>query len=278
MPVLTLRDGVDLAYQDVGDGPVLLLVHGWGVHGGFFHPQIESLSDRFRLIAPDLRGHGGTPGVGSMTIAQLADDLSQFVKALDLKSVIGIGWSMGAQVLWTTLLGPARPRFAGMVVVDMGPRIVSDGGWTLGVKRGYESSTAPILQQVMQADWPAYAAFLANGLVADGAQAERTELIAWVTAEVAKNTPGPLADLWGSVTVQDFRETLGGLDLPVLIAHGARSQLYTPQTAADLAARLPDARVVAFEHSGHAPNLEEPETFNATIADFAQSAFDTSKT
>jgi pimeloyl-[acyl-carrier protein] methyl ester esterase len=278
MPVLTLRDGVNLAYEDVGQGPLLLLVHGWGVNGRFFHPQIEALADSFRLIAPDLRGHGRTPGVAPMTIGQLADDVTQLTEALDLTDVVGVGWSMGAQVLWTALLGPARPRFVGMVAVDMGPRIVSDGGWTLGVKRGYESSTAPMLQQVMQADWPAYAAFLANGLVADGAQGERTELIAWVTAEVSKNVPGPLADLWGSVTVQDFRDTLGGLDLPVLIAHGAKSQLYTAQTAADLAARLPDARIVAFEHSGHAPNLEEPETFNTTIADFAQAIFGNPKT
>lgn len=278
MPVLTLRDGVDLAYEDVGQGPVLLMVHGWGVNGGFFHPQAKGLADRFRVIAPDLRGHGRTAAAEPMTIAQLADDVSQLADALDLKAVIGVGWSMGAQVLWTALLGPARPRFAGLVVIDMAPRIVSDGGWTLGVKRGYESSTAPMLQQVMQADWPAYAAFLANGLVADGAQAERADLIAWVSAEVSKNDPAPLAELWGSLTVQDFRETLGRLDLPVLIAHGAKSQLYTAETAADLAARLPNARVVAFEHSGHAPNLEEPETFNATIAGFAQAVFDTSKT
>lgn len=271
MASLTLRDGLNMAYEDVGSGPVLLLVHGWGVHGGFFAPQIAALSKRFRVIAPDLRGHGRTPAAEPMTIGQLADDVAQLVEALDLQDIVAVGWSMGAQVVWTTLLGPARPRFAGMVVVDMGARIVSDGGWTLGVKRGYESSTAPLLQQVMKADWPAYAAFLANGLVADGAQGERAELIAWVSAEVAKNDPGPLAELWASLTIQDFRETLSGLDLPVLIAHGARSQLYAADTAEDLAHRLPDARVAALSNSGHAPNLEEPDAFNALIADFALS-------
>ena len=56
---------------------------------------------------------------------------------------------------------------------------------------------------------------------------------------------------------------------PTLIVHGAQSQLYGDDTADHLVAALPHARAVRFERSGHAPHLEEPELFNATLKDFA---------
>lgn len=270
MPAITLSDGARLTYRDAGRGPVLLFVHGWGVNGNFFKAQIDGLSDRFRVIVPDLRGHGDTPAAEPMTIERLAEDMIELTDALNLERVLGVGWSLGAMVLWSALQGPGRDRFAGMVAIDMAPRIVSDGGWKLGVKSGYDSSVTPLLQQAMLADWPAYGRHLAQALVAEGTQDEKADLLDWTASEVARNDPAPLARLWGSLSAQDFRDTLGDLDLPVLVAHGAQSQLYGPETAKDLAERLPRARIVAFQASGHAPPLEEPEAFNSAIADFAR--------
>jgi pimeloyl-ACP methyl ester carboxylesterase len=68
---------------------------------------------------------------------------------------------------------------------------------------------------------------------------------------------------------QDFRDELARIEQPSLIVHGAHSQLYGPDTAAYLAHALPDARAVRFDHSGHAPHLEEPELFNRLVRDFA---------
>ena len=62
---------------------------------------------------------------------------------------------------------------------------------------------------------------------------------------------------------------LDGFDLPTLIIHGAKSQLYAAATSLYLEARLPDDRRISFERSGHAPHLEEPDRFNRVIAEFA---------
>ena len=91
MAVLELSDGLDLAYEDVGSGRPVLLVHGWGAHGGFFAPQQEALKARFRVITPDLRGHRHTPGEGPMTVDRLAQDMAELLEALDLRDVVGVG-------------------------------------------------------------------------------------------------------------------------------------------------------------------------------------------
>jgi pimeloyl-[acyl-carrier protein] methyl ester esterase len=158
-----------------------------------------------------------------------------------------------------------------MVVVDMTPRIVNDADWSLGLKGGYDLRTAAAARQAMLADWPSYGAAMARNVTAEGLEAEREGLIEWIALAAARNAPEPLSHLWASLAEQDFRGELERFDLPTLIAHGARSQLYPVETSLFLEDRLPDARRIAFEHSGHAPHLEEPEVFNRVVTEFAAS-------
>src|SRR3546814_12035492 len=91
-------------------------------HRGFFARQHE-LADAFRLISIDIRGHGESRAVGDApTIQQLAADVSGLAQSLDLQDAIGVGWSLGASVLWHVLTGPAAHRFVGSVLVHMAPR------------------------------------------------------------------------------------------------------------------------------------------------------------
>jgi pimeloyl-[acyl-carrier protein] methyl ester esterase len=158
-----------------------------------------------------------------------------------------------------------------MVVVDMTPRIVNDPDWKLGLKGGYDLKASLAARRAMLADWPAFGAAMARSVIAEGLDAERRGLIEWIALAVARNAPEPLSHLWGSLTGQDFRDDLAGFDLPTVIAHGALSQLYPIETSLFLETHLADARRVAFERSGHAPHLEEPEAFNQLITEFAAS-------
>lgn len=269
MAQLELNDGLSMAYSDTGSGRPLLLVHGWAASGRFFHLQKAHLETDFRVIVPDLRGHGASPSPDSrLSVDLLAADLVALAQRLDLQDAVAVGWSMGAMVVWRALALGLEDRLAGMAVVDMTPRIVNDAGWSLGLKGGYDLRAAAAAQQAMTADWPAYGAAMARAVTAEGLEAERRPLIEWVALAVARNAPGPLAHLWGSLAEQDFRDELPGFDLPSLIVHGARSQLYPVETSLFLEDRLPDARRIAFEHSGHAPHLEEPGEFNRVVTEF----------
>lgn len=268
MDRFTASDGGIIAYRDSGAGESrrpLVLLHGLMAHGGFFRPQ-DSLATRFRLISIDLRGHGGSVHPGERpTVERAAADVAELVETLDLQGAVGVGWSLGATVLWHVLAGPAARRFAGAVVVDMTARVRNDEDWALGLSaEACEARTAAI-----QADFPAFAASAGQAIFAQPVAERHRETAEWASAEFARSDPGAIASLWASLERQDVRTLLKQIRHPTLIVHGGQSPLYGADTADHLVAALPDARAVRFERSGHAPHLEEPELFNRTIAEFA---------
>src|SRR3954466_8811826 len=95
-------------------------------HGGIFRAPADLAKD-FRVIAIDLRGHGASARPGERpTVEQLAADVSELAASLGLEGAIGVGWSMGATVLWHVVSGPAAGRFAGAVVDAMTARVRND--------------------------------------------------------------------------------------------------------------------------------------------------------
>jgi pimeloyl-ACP methyl ester carboxylesterase len=229
-------------------------------HGGFFERQ-RALADHFRVLTVDLRGHGRTgPGPESPKIATLSQDVAGLVGHLDLDQAIGIGWSLGAAVLWRVLAGAESARFDGAVVVDMTSRVLNDGDWDLGLSR----ETCEARSQAIRDDFPAFAAAAGQAIFATpGAEADRA------ASAFAANDPAAIGALWQSLVEEDFRPLLPSIEQPTLVVHGARSHLYGADTADHLVATLPNARAIAFDRSGHAPHLEQPELFNAAIREFA---------
>jgi pimeloyl-ACP methyl ester carboxylesterase len=268
----TASDGARIAFEDEGEGRPLLLLHGLMAHSGFFEKQRE-LADSFRLVRPDLRGHGDSRGAAAadagaaLSIERLAADVAELAAHLDLKDSIAVGWSLGASVLFRLLAGPASGRFAGAVIVDMTPRVLNDRDWTLGL-------SGEVCGARLQAIREDFDGFAANAGAAIFAQplAEGTKAMAeWAGAQFARNDPAAIGALWSSLVGADFRPLLPRIAQPTLVVHGAQSHLYGADTADHLVAALPDAKAVEFAESGHAPHLEQPELFNRTLRDFAAS-------
>lgn len=267
MPYFTATDGDRIAYDDMGEGRPLLLLHGLMAHRGFFERQHE-LADSFRLIAVDLRGHGESRSPGETpTIEQLAGDVTALVELLDLEDAIGVGWSLGASVLWQVLTGPAADRFAGAVIVDMTPRVMNDDSWRLGLSE----DACEARRRAIEADFPTFANAAGQAIFAASNAEALAESARWAGEEFAKNEAGAISALWSSLVQQDFRSRLGRICQPTLIIHGAESHLYGSDTADHLVAALPDARALRFDRAGHSPHFEQPELFNRAIRDFAAS-------
>jgi pimeloyl-ACP methyl ester carboxylesterase len=258
-------DGARIAYRDEGAGRPLVLLHGLMAHSGFFRAQ-QSLTGEFRLVSIDLRGHGASrEAMCALTVEQLAGDVAGIAESLGLEGAIGIGWSLGASVLWQVLAGPAGRRFDGAVIIDMTARVMNEDGWELGLSpEACEARSAAI-----EEDFETFAVGAGQAIFAQPVADEHRDAADWASFEFARNDAATIGALWSSLMAQDFRATLGRIRQPTLIVHGARSQLYGATTAEHLVRALPDARAIAFAASGHAPQIEEPELFNATIRDFA---------
>ncbi len=265
MHYFAASDGTAIAYEDIGDGRPLVLLHGLMAHSGFFARQRE-LAGQFRLIGIDLRGHGRSKADGKApTITQLANDVAELTEELGLEEAIGVGWSLGASVLWKVLGGPAGQRFAGAVIIDMTPRVMNEASWDLGLTR----EACDARTQAMREDFTSFARNAGQAIFAQPIGADLRELADWTSAEFARNDAGTVEDLWSSLVEEDFRAALTGITQPSLVVHGAHSQLYGPATAEHLQRVLPNARAIRFDRSGHAPHMEEPQLFNRLIREFA---------
>lgn len=255
-------DGARITYRDEGSGTPLVLLHGLMAHGGFFRAQAD-LADRFRMITVDLRGHGASRDTENVSVERMAADISELSEALDLQAALGLGWSLGAIVLWHVLAGSSGHRFAGAVIVDMTACVRNRDGWTLGLPPEMCEARSAAIRD----DFHAFAVAAGQAIFAEP-DAHR-DAADWASFEFARNEPQTIASVWESLVRQDARALLAGIAQPTLIAHGARSALYGEETAEHLVHELPAAAAVRFERSGHAPHLEEPELFNQTLRDFA---------
>lgn len=265
MQQFTASDGARIAFADQGEGRPLVLLHGLMAHRGFFAPQ-QDLAAEFRLVTIDLRGHGDSrDAVETPTIERLAFDVGELAAHLGLDQAVVVGWSLGASVLWRLLSGPASHRFAGAVVVDMTPRVLNDGDWTLGLSR----EVCEARTQAIRDDFATFAAAAGAAIFAQPVVGDTLALADWAAAEFARNDPEAVGALWRSLAAEDARPLLGQIRQPTLVVHGAQSHLYGADTADHLVSALPDARAVRFEGSGHAPHLEQPDLFNRVVTDFA---------
>lgn len=262
----TAPDGARIAYRDEGEGRPLLFLHGLMAHGGFF-PGQDALARDFRLIRVDLRGHGESRSAGGpLNVAQLAGDVAALAEALDLEEAIGIGWSLGASVFWELLSGPTGGRFAASVVVDMTARVENVDGWDLGLS----PEACALRSAAIAEDFTSFATAAGQAIFSQPIGPECRETADWASAEFARNDPQVIGAIWRSLVAEDFRPLLARIEQPTRVIHGRHSQLYDAATAEYLARALPNAREIEFERSGHAPQLEQPEQFNAAIRDFAE--------
>ena len=262
MKRFTASDGVEITYRDEGAGRPLVLLHGLMAHGGFFDRQ-KDLASHFRLVTVDLRGHGQSAAPGAdVTVERAAADIAELADALGLEDAIGIGWSLGATLLWHLLSGPVARRFAGAVVVDMTPCVQNGGGWVLGLSAEHCAQRSAAIA----ADFPSFAAAAGRAIFADSRNGAD-----WAAAEFQKNDGAAIGSLWQSLATADSRAMLPAIAQPVLIVHGAKSHLYGTATAEYLADAIPRSRRIEFLRSGHAPHIEQPDLFNQAITDFAAS-------
>lgn len=114
-----ISNGLTLAYRDLGIGPSVVLLHGLADHSLVWQPLAESLADRYRCVAPDLRGHGDSskPPASAYDSRLIASDLESFCEKLQLGPVhvIAHSWAAKVALLWAQ----QRPqRLHSLILLD----------------------------------------------------------------------------------------------------------------------------------------------------------------
>lgn len=266
MAFLTLPDGVPMYYEDDGTGPAVILIHGWTMNGSFWAQNVPALAGSHRVVNVDLRGHGqsGKTDAGH-TIAQYAADVHHLIRHLGLRDVTMVGWSMGTAVTLSFIEQFGTGLLKSTALVDQSPRFLSAPDWDFPLFGAYTPADIAALVQGLHHARPV----VAKPFIADCFASEPpSEVTDAVYAETTKTSTGAAADVWFNMAYADFRSVLPSVDVPTLLAYGKRSKIFPGDLDQWMATQLPDAHVVPFEQSGHAPFSEEPDAFNEALLGF----------
>lgn len=255
--------GISIAYEDAGDGPAVLLIHGHPFDHTMWRPQIDALARTHRVIAPDLRGYGRTTVVAGVTLLEeFARDLAALLDALGIETASVVGLSMGGQIAMAFVqLFPAR--VTALVLADTFAQLDRPEQRT-----GRFETADRIVREGMEE----YAAELLPKMIAP-ASAQRDPAIAEHVSRMMRGTnpAGAAAALRGRALRQDYIPLLPSIDVPTLVVVGSEDEFTPVADAERMHAHLPDASVVVIEGCGHMPNLERADEFNERLEEFLAS-------
>ncbi|SEI62662.1 Pimeloyl-ACP methyl ester carboxylesterase [Bhargavaea ginsengi] len=256
MAFFKTSDGVNLFYEEKGEGRPIVLVHGWsGDHTTFAEP-IESLSNEFRVVAYDLRGHGQSDRTGQgLTLRRFAQDLDELMEHLGLDEVTLAGHSMGASTGFEYIRNYSTDRLSSFTIFDMTPKLVNEDGWNLGLWHGeYTRPDADRDLTQMYEEFEGFSRPFMKKTVPYLTEEEIEEMLKLS----AGNSPHVLAAMWHAMVTADYRDMLAGIKVPAQIVYGDKSTLYSKETAEFLNEQIPHSTVIPFENCTHMLTAENP--------------------
>ncbi|MEM7696325.1 MAG: alpha/beta hydrolase [Pseudomonadota bacterium] len=267
MATFAAPDGTRLTARLAGpdDAPPLILVHGFSMWSGVFARQLEGpLATRFRIIAPDLRGHGASavgPDLSALGRGETwAGDLAAAIAAFARRPPIVAGWSFGGRVVCAHLA--AGGAAAGAVFINaVSDDVLPDGGSPHG-------PGAAALPEMMSND-PAIADAATTAFV-DGMTADALDLAARDRILSAALGVPPTVRRAMRTMRSENSALLNSLQIPVLAVHGARDRVIRPAAGLAIAAAAQRGTLAMMENVGHAPFLEDPDGFDAHVDAFAK--------
>jgi len=251
MPFLTLADGAQLYYDDIGAGPPMLLLHaGWGRYVDWFYAQLEAFADH-RLLVPDRRGYGRSTPVDYLPVdyhRHSAYDMLALLDSLSVDSAILWGHSDGAVVAaWIALVQSDRVRaliLEGTHLWRRKPRSVE------AFQAGIEDPEGFLAQRAVQR--------LGEGHGARWRQVVANWGQAWLSLYRLEGDlyDGRLSEIW----------------VPTLVLHGAGDPHTDLAEIQALTAQIPGARLHLFPKAGHSPHSERGsrDACNQVVREFLQ--------
>jgi 3-oxoadipate enol-lactonase len=263
MPQASVR-GATVNYLDSGgDGLPVLLLHAFPLNSGMWEPQIDALGSRYRLVAPDLRGFGGSdvpedPAEYSMDA--YADDLKALLDHLGIEKVVLCGLSMGGYVSFS-FLRRHGDMVRALVLADTRAGADTPEG-IAGRKR--------MQQQVRKEGTSGVIQTLCENLLTHMTTQRKPD----VTARARELMDNPAAGFIGALEAiknrPDSTADLEDISVPVLVIVGEQDGVTPPDAAREMHERIEGSIFVVIPDAGHLSNLETPEVFTGALTEFLE--------
>lgn len=233
----------------------VVLLHGFTHTGASWDPVVAALGERYRALAPDIRGHGASSDVEPVTLEAVLEDLA----ALAPRRFTLTGYSMGGRIALHAAL--ALPdRVERLVLIGASPGLAD-----AGERRDRRAADEALAEEIEGADIESFARRWAQTPVLAG---QPPEVLAAVHRDRLRNQPAGLARALralGTGALAPLWDRLSSIDVAVALVVGERDAKFR-SIANQMASTLPRAEVVVVPGAGHAVHLETPHVVAAAIA------------
>jgi len=264
-------NGLRFHYLDWGDAdaPPVVLLHGFAQTCHSWDFVALSLSDRFRVITLDQRGHGDSDWApdGDYSAETQQADLHAIVEALDLQGFVLMGLSMGGRNAFTYAAHhPERVR--ALVIVDSAPetRNAGTGNIRRFVEQEDELDSVDDFIKKVQAYNPRRSVQQIKGSILHNLKELPSGKWTWKYDKVLRSprrsmTPDPS-------TAERLWEYAESLQCPTLVVRGAETDVVTAETAVAMQQRIPNSRLATVEGAGHLVMGDNPSGFEKAFISF----------
>lgn len=256
-----LINGISLSYGDSGNGPVVVLLHGFPLTRDMWEPQEDALAKAgFRLVTPDLRGFGESDvPEGPYSMSLFSDDVIALMDHLDIdRAVIG-GMSMGGYILLDLLERYPERVIAACFITT---RSTSDS-------EAAKTGRLALLDRTKRNGTRSMAELSTTTLLAGETLERNPELVSavyrWMTSIDIRGIEGALHAL---LDRKDYSSQLGKFNLPALVIGADQDNAVKPEDLRSLSEGLPNCDLCIIPQAGHMANLEQPEAFNDCLLRF----------
>lgn len=253
--------GARLRYRDEGQGPTVLLIHGWTLDLEMWEPQVAALAHEFRLIRLDRRGFGLSCGRASIG-ADVRDALS-LCEHLQLGRLACLGMSQGARV--ALHLCRIAPQRLSCIILDGPPGELAEAQ----AEEGEDIPLAHYRRLLAAGDSAGFRRLWASHplMQLESAEPATRALLERMTARYSGQD---LLQEQPASAQQWDRSVIASLRTPALILTGEQDLPRRVRAADALASMLPDAQRARIGRARHLPNLDNPSEYNAVLRSFLQ--------
>jgi pimeloyl-ACP methyl ester carboxylesterase len=255
--------GHSVAYRERGEGPSLVLLHGWPLDGREWNRQLDGLSDEYRVVVWDAPGAGRSSDPPETSrLSDWADWLAEFIDALDLgrSHVAGLSWG-GGLALELYQRHPAVVRT--LILVS------AYAGWAGSLPADVVEERVELMRRNSRLPPDRWAPGLIRTLLADGAPPELADELA---AMISEFHPAATRTALRAFAEADLRNVLPRIDVPTLLLCGERDMRAPREVWGPLHSRIPNSKLVVIREIGHMVDMEAPERCTAEIRGFLRAA------
>jgi len=257
---ITHIDDIQMAYTDTGVGRPIVLIHGYPFNRSLWNEQVETLSNSYRVIVPDLRGFGETDAsTGTATMNRMAEDVGQLLDHLRISQAVIGGLSMGGYVALAFYKQfPSRVR--ALVLADTRAQADTEEA---------KQTRAQQAEKALSEGMAGIADAMLPKLLTPETVSKRPEVVKRVRDMMLKTKPeGAAAALLGMAEREDQTELLSRVTSPTLILVGAEDAITPVADSEKMRDCIAGSRLVVIENAGHVSNLERTEQFNEALLKF----------